>query len=151
MSLPSIHHTRFAFVSLLLGLALVGCKEASITDVNVPGGGQELVLDYARFESEVVEIFTRRGCDDAGCHGGGIRGTFQLSPESDKDAAYDFVQASLQVDPLQREASSLLLKPLSVQAGGSPHAGESPITTFTSVTDTDYQTILSWILAGELH
>jgi hypothetical protein len=138
-------------LSILLGLALTGCKEASITDLAIPGGGQELVLDYAQFESEVAGILTQRGCDDLSCHGGGIRGTFQLSPENQKDLAYDFAQAALQVDALTRENSTLLLKPLSVQAGGLPHAGEGPISTFTSVSDTDYQTILSWILAGELH
>jgi hypothetical protein len=135
----------------VLGLALPGCKEASLTDVDIPGGGQELVLDFARFQSEVAEVLTRRGCDDLSCHGGGIRGTFELSPENQKDLAFDFAQACLQVDALQRERSSLLLKPLAEQAGGSPHAGDNPTTTFASVSDTDYQTVLSWILAGELH
>ena len=151
MSLPSMSHRGFALFSVLLGLSLTACDEAQLTPPDLPGGGQVLVLDYARFENEVVEIFSRRGCDNLSCHGGGIRGTFELSPVSDKDPAFDFAQAVLQVETLEREASALLLKPLSVQAGGDPHAGEGPPSTFTSATDSDYQIILSWILAGELH
>lgn len=108
------------------------------------------MLDFNQFSSQVDEILTRRGCDNLSCHGGGIRGTFQLSPADAKDPSFDFVQASLQVDLAQREASALLLKPLAVEAGGEAHAGDSALSTFTSVSDTDYQTILSWILAGEL-
>ncbi len=108
------------------------------------------MLDFNQFSTQVDEIFTRRGCDNPSCHGGGIRGTFQLSPADAKDLSFDFAQASLQVDLGQREASALLLKPLAVEAGGEAHAGDSALSTFTSVSDTDYQTILSWILAGEL-
>ena len=151
MSLPSMSRQGFALFSALLGLFLMGCEEAVLTPPDLPGGGQALVLDYAQFDSEVAEIFTRRGCDNLSCHGGGIRGTFQLSPMNDKDVAFDFAQAVLQVEALEREDSALLLKPLSVQAGGDPHAGEGANSTFASVSDTDYQTILSWILAGELH
>jgi hypothetical protein len=144
--------TRLARFALLVAPALLfaACDEASITDPEVPGGGQELVLDFERFESEVAPILTQRGCDNLACHGGGIRGTFQLSPASAKDSEFDFQQALLQVDPLQRDASALLLKPLSVQAGGVAHAGDGPTTTISSVDDPDYQTVLDWILAGEL-
>jgi hypothetical protein len=150
MLLPSNSYRGPASLIALFCLGFVGCQEASITNPVIPGGGQELALDYAQFEAEVVDIFTRRGCDSASCHGGGIRGTFQLSPASDKDAGFDFAQASLQVDALQRETSALLLKPLAVQAGGTAHAGEGPTSTFDSDSDSDYQTILAWILAGEL-
>lgn len=150
MFLPSTSYRGPASLFALVCLGLVGCQEASITNPVIPGGGQELVLDYAQFEAEVVDIFTRRGCDSASCHGGGIRGTFQLSPASGKDPDFDFTQASLQVDALQREASALLLKPLAVQAGGTAHAGEGPTSTFDSDADADYQKILTWILAGEL-
>ena len=142
---------RIRLVLLALPVVLfAACDEASITDPVIPGGGQELVLDFARFETEVAPIFTERGCDNLACHGGGIRGTFQLSPTSAKNPDFDFDQASLQVDALQRDTSALLLKPLSVQAGGVPHAGDNPTTTIDSVNDTDYQTLRAWILAGEL-
>lgn len=135
---------------IVLALCAAGCDEASITEPEIPGGGQELVLDYPQFEAEVAQIFTARGCDNLACHGGGIRGTFQLSPVSDKDTSFDFDQASLQVDPLTRDASALLLKPLAQTSGGAPHAGESPTSTFASTDDPDYQTLRAWILAGEL-
>ena len=150
MSLPSTSYRGPASLFALLCLSLVGCGDASIMEPEVPGGGQELALDYAQFEAEVADIFTRRGCDSASCHGGGIRGTFELSPGNDKNTDFDFTQASLQVDPLQSEASALLLKPLAVQAGGTAHGGEGPNSRFDSVSDADYQTILAWILAGEL-
>lgn len=147
---PSTLYRGPASLFALICLVFVGCQEASSTNPVIPGGGQELALDYTQFEAEVADIFTRRGCDSSSCHGGGIRGTFQLSPASDKNTDFDFTQASLQVDAMQREASALLLKPLAVQAGGTAHAGEGPTSTFDSDSDTDYQKILAWILAGEL-
>jgi hypothetical protein len=150
MFLPLTSYRGPASVFALICLGLVGCQEASTTNPVISGGGQELALDYAQFEAEVVDIFTRRGCDSSSCHGGGIRGTFQLSPANAKNPGFDFEQASLQVDALQREASALLLKPLAVQAGGTAHAGEGPTSTFDSDSDTDYKAILTWILAGEL-
>ena len=137
-------------VMFLVAAPLAGCDEASITDPEIPGGGQELVLDFERFAADVAPIFTNRGCDNLACHGGGIRGTFQLSPNSAKDAEFDFEQAALQVDPLDRDASSLLLKPLSEIAGGVPHAGDGPTTTMNSVEDPDYATLRTWIQEGEL-
>ncbi|RKZ10377.1 hypothetical protein DRQ53_11405 [bacterium] len=150
MYLPPTSFRGPASLFALACLGFVGCQEASITNPVIPGGGQELILDYAQFEAEVVDVFTSRGCDSASCHGGGIRGTFQLSPASDKDPGFDFTQASLQVDARQRESSALLLKPLAVPAGGTAHGGEGPTSTFDSESDTDYQKILTWILAGEL-
>jgi hypothetical protein len=137
-------------VMFLVAASLTGCDEASITDPEISGGGQELVLDFERFATDVAPIFTNRGCDNLACHGGGIRGTFQLSPASAKDADFDFEQASLQVDPVNRDASSLLLKPLSEIAGGLPHAGDGPTTTINSVDDPDYATLRAWIQEGEL-
>ena len=136
---------------LLLVLGLIACDAADTTRPDPPGGGQELELDFARFEAEVTQILSQRGCDNLSCHGGGIRGTYELSPSSDKDSQFDFVQTALQVDSYDPEGSLLLLKPLSQTAGGLAHAGEGPTTSFASVDDADYQTILSWILAGELH
>ena len=148
---PNALARRFvAAVILLVALPLGACDEASITDPEIAGGGQELVLDYESFETNVAPIFTARGCDNLACHGGGIRGTFQLSPTSAKDPAFDFEQASLQVDPLDRASSTLLLKPLSEIAGGLPHAGDGPTTTMNSVDEPDYATLRTWIEEGEL-
>jgi hypothetical protein len=111
-----------------------------------PGGGSAYVLDYDVFVSDVDPILSAHGCDNLSCHGGGIRGTFELSPSDDKDVAMDFSQARLQVDGDVPEESPLLQKPLSEGAGGAAHAGTAP---FDSVDDADYQTILAWIEAGE--
>ena len=50
---------RIRLVLLALPVVLfAACEEASITDPEIPGGGQELVLDFARFETEIAPIFT---------------------------------------------------------------------------------------------
>jgi hypothetical protein len=106
-------------------------------------------MDYTEFATVVDPILTAHGCDDVSCHGGGIRGTFELSPANDKDTNLDFAQACLQVNPADPEASPLLAKALAGAAGGTAHAGDSPSVSFPSRDDPDYQTILAWILAGE--
>lgn len=102
-------------------------------------------LDEATFQSNVAPLFTTYGCDSRDCHGGGIRGTFELSPADAKNVAFDFEQASLQVWPQDRPMSPLLVKPLQDDGGVAPHSYEP----FTTTDDPAYQTILTWILAGE--
>ena len=104
------------------------------------------MLDYAVFESQVDPILTAKGCDNLDCHGGGIRGTFELSPFNDKDVNFDFSQACLQVDGNAPGASTLLMKPLAESAGGTAHGGGE---FFASIDDPDYQTLRAWIEAGE--
>lgn len=131
------------------GLALAtnhGCERPSTTAPEPPGGGQTFVLDFAAFETSVAPILTARGCDNLSCHGGGIRGTFELSPVDDKDLAFDFAQSRLQVNGTEPAASTLLLKPLDEGAGGTAHGGGAA---FASPGDPDYQTLLAWIEAGE--
>lgn len=147
---PSFSRRTLGALTALIAVGITGCDEATTTEPVIPGGGQALVLDYETFENDVVQIFTARGCDNSACHGGGIRGTFALSPSSDKDTDFDFDQASLQVNISALEGSALLLKPLSESSGGVAHAGDGPTTTFASTDDPDYQTLRDWILAGEL-
>ena len=132
---------------LVLGLLVatpIGC--VSPTDPPAPpGGGQEFELSYDGFQQSVAPVFAGFGCNAVECHGGGIRGTFQLSLITAPDPAFDFEQAALQVDPYDPSASKLLVKPLVVAAGGLPHSHEP----FTSTADAGYQAILDWILAGE--
>ena len=112
-----------------------------------PSGGQALVLDYATFASTVEPVLVKQGCDATGdCHGGGIRGTLQLSPPGAKDAQFDFNQVILEVYPTARDSSLILRKPLALTAGGLPHAFKP----FASVSDPDYQAIHAWIMAGVL-
>lgn len=110
-----------------------------------PGGGTALHLDYAEFAAAVEPILVRHGCDAEGdCHGGGIRGTLQLSPASAKNVRYDFDQVSLQVMSSDPDHSPILTKPLALAAGGSAHS----VKPFADTTDTEYLTIRAWVRAG---
>jgi hypothetical protein len=130
-----------------LGLATGhGCDRPSTTSPEPPGGGQTYVLDFASFESQVDPILTARGCDNLDCHGGGIRGTFELSPFNDKNVTFDFSQSRLQVNGADPAARSLLVKPLAEEAGGAAHGGGAA---FASTGDPDYQVLRAWIEAGE--
>jgi hypothetical protein len=112
-----------------------------------PGGGQRLVLSFAQYQQTVAPVLSTQGCDAGGdCHGGGIRGTFALSPVAAKSDPFDFEQASLQVNAYDRDASTLLTKPLAVAAGGVPHSFKP----FASTDDPGYQAIRAWIQAGVL-
>ena len=131
----------------LAGFALAqGCDRPSTTSPEPPGGGKTYVLDFAVFESQVDPVLTAHGCDDLNCHGGGIRGTFELSPFDDKDVSFDFAQSRLQVNGADPAASSLLMKPLAEAVGGAAHGGGEA---FASTDDTDYLALLAWIEAGE--
>lgn len=142
--------TRLATRCLLpAALALVGgCRPADTAVAPPPGGGAAWAWDEASFATSVAPVFTARGCDSIDCHGGGIRGTFALSPAGDKDLAFDFAQAGWQADGADPAASALLLKPLAVSAGGAPHAGDADGGIFATTDDPDYQAILAWIAAG---
>lgn len=122
---------------------LAGCNSPAEPPAP-PGGGQRFVLDYPTFASTVAPVFTAYGCNTTQCHGGGIRGTFALSPEGAEDPAFDFEQARLQVDPYDPTRSALLVQPLTESAGGVPHPWEP----FDSVEHPGYRAIEDWILAG---
>jgi hypothetical protein len=136
----------------MLGLCvwLGGCETAAPTDPAPVTGGREFVLDQDAFVSLVSPVLTSKGCDNTACHGGGRRGTFQLSPTDDKNLLFDFEQVSSQVNPLDREASNLLVKPLAPAAGGAEHTASSEQFGFMSTADPDYQALLAWIQDGEL-
>lgn len=130
-------------------LALAGgCRPADTVVAPPPGGGATWAWDLATFTTSVAPVFGARGCDSIECHGGGIRGTFALSPAGDKDLAFDFAQAGWQADGADPAASALLRKPLAVSAGGAPHAGDAEGGIFATTADPDYQAILAWIAAG---
>lgn len=130
-------------------LLAVGCSSDPTAPPapEIAGGGQERVLDYDRFVQAIAPVFAQHGCNATGdCHGGGIRGAFELSPDSAKDLQFDFVQAADQINDLIPEQSALLLKPLSESSGGLPHG----VTAFTDASDAGYQAILAWIEEAEL-
>ena len=78
------------------------------------------------------------------CHGGGIRGTLQLSPATAIDTAYDFAQISLQVTSNFPDQSPILTRPLADSAGGTAHA----VKVFADTNDTQWRTIRAWVRAG---
>jgi hypothetical protein len=128
----------------IMGFALLGCGDA-VSAPKPPSGGRAFELSAPLFAASVAPVLSERGCDAGGdCHGGGIRGTFELSPASAKDLAFDFEQARLQVDPYDRARSPLLAKPLAEPYGGAPHAFEP----FATADDPGYQAIRAWIEAG---
>lgn len=136
-----------AICLLALGSLLAGCESESPNAPDIPGGGDEYVLDEALFASAVAPILTAKGCDAGGdCHGGGIRGTYELSPQSAKDTDFDFNQSALQVDGYAPLSSRFLTEALADAAGGSAHAFKA----FASTDDPDWQSLRDWVLAGEL-
>lgn len=119
---------------------MTACRHAATPEP--PSGGTRFSLDYARFVADVEPILARRGCAaDGDCHGGGVRGTFALSPLDARDPAFDFAQASLQVDGYAPSESPILRKPLALEAGGAPHAAKP----FVDRNDTDFVALASWV------
>jgi hypothetical protein len=139
------------FRAPLVGAALaaplslaIGC--ASPTEPPAPvGGGAEYVLDYDAFAANVLPVLQSAGCRSTECHGGGIRGTYQLSSPDDVDSRFDFDQTVLQVRPHELEESPILTQPLAVAAGGELH----PYEPFESRDDPGYVALSAWVLSGE--
>ena len=145
---PSNANGRRAASLLIASLALPGVVHGCSSPTrpsDPPGGGQQLVLSYELFESTVAPVLVRHGCDATGdCHGGGIRGSLQLSPPLAKDLRFDFDQVVLQVSSSAPDASPILTEPLAIAAGGTAHAFKP----FASQADSDYIAIQEWIRAG---
>jgi hypothetical protein len=140
---PMTISSRIGFA--LLGIGVSGCGSANPA-TSPPTGGAVFELSADLFAATVEPVLVAEGCDAAGdCHGGGIRGTFELSPASAKDIAFDFEQARRQVNPYAPDASPILAKPLAEPIGGAPHSLEP----FASVDDPGYAAIRAWIDAGE--
>lgn len=124
--------------------ALLGCASPAAPPAP-PAGGLQVHLDYASFASAVEPILVAHGCDAEGdCHGGGIRGTLQLSPPGAKDTVYDFDQVALQVTAAHADQSPILTEPLALAAGGTPHG----VKVFADTNDVEYRTIRAWVRAG---
>ena len=131
-------------VLLVVPGSVHGCR-APNEPTPPPGGGTTLALDFTQFVQNVAPVLSRQGCDAGGdCHGGGIRGTLQLSPAGAKDDRFDFDQVRLQVSSSNPDASPILTEPLALAAGGTPH-GFKP---FATTSDTDYAAIRQWIQNG---
>jgi hypothetical protein len=136
---------RHAIACAAIGLCLAACDHASPADPTPPSGGRTYVLSYDSFAASVEPVLSAQGCDNLNCHGGGIRGTFQLSPPNAKDAHYDFNQACMQVTPADPKNSPLAMKPLAEECGGATHGGGA---FFFSLDDPNYVAILQWVESG---
>lgn len=130
--------------ALATAIALPGCSSPT-SPPPPPGGGSLPNLSFDQFAASVAPVLQQHGCDAGGdCHGAGIRGSLQLSPQDAKDPQYDFDQVVLQVWAAHPDQSPILTEPLSLTAGGTPHA----IKPFASTADSGYVAIRSWIQAG---
>lgn len=130
--------------SLALPGVLHGCS-APTAPAPPPGGGATLSLSFDAFVQSVEPVLVAQGCDAAGdCHGGGIRGSLELSPPGAKNTRFDFDQVVLQVSASAPDRSPILTEPLDLAAGGTPH----PVKAFASTGDAGYDAIRSWIMAG---
>ncbi len=143
--------TRLLKVFCLLFATAIpaGCDTADVTAPDPPTGGREYAVDFQVFTDEIDPLLTSLGCDNTACHGGGFRGTFLLSPNTNKDIDLDFAQVRLQIDPENPPASRVLVKPLAEAAGGVVHTADSEHFGFMSTDNPGYQAILTWIEAGE--
>jgi hypothetical protein len=122
---------------------LLGCA-SPVAPPAPPGGGTTTHLDFASFASAIEPMLVAHGCDAEGdCHGGGIRGTLQLSPPSAKNARYDYDQVVLQVTPADPDHSPILTRPLEIAAGGTAH----PLKVFADTSDVEYRALRSWVRA----
>ncbi|NOT34270.1 MAG: hypothetical protein HOP12_08895 [Candidatus Eisenbacteria bacterium] len=131
--------------SLVLPGVVHGCSSPTEPPAP-PSGGQQVVLSYALFQSSVEPVITRHGCDAEGdCHGGGIRGTLELSPPGAKNAQFDYNQLSLQVWATALESSPILTEPLAIAAGGTPHQFKP----FATKSDSDWVALHAWVTSEE--
>lgn len=131
-----------ACLLLALGALVVACGDPSAEE---------------RFRSEVAPVLERR-CLSPACHGvapgaevaGEVidRRYFYVDVDdagriADADAAYENVKARINTVEAP-EASTLLRKPLVLEAGGLPHAGGHP---FARREDPDFEVVRRWIAA----
>lgn len=143
-SSTALRAASLVVASLALPGVLHGCS-APTAPVPPPGGGTTLNLSYDGFVQNVEPVLVAAGCDATGdCHGGGIRGSLELSPPGAKDTRFDFDQVALQVSAMAPDQSPILTEPLDLAAGGTPH----PVKVFASTGDAGYDAIRSWIMAG---
>ena len=136
--------TAIAFALAALSGVVHGCSTPT-QPAPPPAGGRSLDLNYDQFVAQVEPIIVHHGCDAVGdCHGGGIRGSLQLSPPSAKNPRYDFDQVALEVSAYTPDSSLILTKPLALAAGGTAHS----VKPFAPTADSEYQVVRGWILAG---
>ena len=119
----------------------------------LPPGAE--ALDYQYFKVRVQPIFLKKRPGNARCivcHETGAPRLVALSPNAtmwDEEQSQRNFQAWLRVvNPADPMASRLLKHPLAAEAGGDPfHAGGKH---WTSQSDPEFQTLLSWIKGAKL-
>ncbi len=145
--------TALADGSLTVTAALPGGAQAE-SAVRIQGAQAARPFNFAR---DIGGILTKRGCNQAACHGGVKgRGGLKLSanalyPKDDfewitKGGAYQVLTAEIKGERIPRvdlknpEASLLLAKPTMA----TPHGGGKRLETDSE----DYKTILGWVKSG---
>ena len=145
--------TAIADGSLTVTAALPGGAHAD-AQVRIQGAQAARPFNFAR---DIGGILTKRGCNQAACHGGVKgRGGFKLSanalyPKDDfewitKGGSYQVLTAEVKgervprVDVKNPEASLLLTKPTMT----TPHGGGKRLETDSE----DYKSILGWVKSG---
>lgn len=144
-------HAELWLLSAALG---AGCADYSGWD------GQVVEPDFALFEAEVYPVLLRDCAFDA-CHGSRQRYLFVMGPgrprwsaevEVDDPAdprevqlSYERARSMLTTADTVNE-SLLLLKPLSINSGGSAHKGTDNLgrDVYQTIDDEGYQALLRW-------
>lgn len=144
--------TRVAVASSFVLALVAGCAD-------VEAGPGLAAPERVMFDSEVWPILVR-DCGFSACHGAAPRffrvlgpGHERLDPatrlnapvtEAELQLSYDRARSML--DESQPNDSALLLKPLSVEAGGSGHEGTDAFgrNVYHSVDDPSFQVLVRW-------
>lgn len=117
----------------------------------------EGILDYNRFISEIEPLLLTETYASPGpspmtcfaCHGDTSHAAFTAFPLRMNEPRQNFVEASRHVEVLSPDTSDLLLKPLAIAAGGTPHglnANDGGEQFANTTTDVAYRTIQQWIV-----
>ena len=111
------------------------------------GGTTPVILDNPSFETNIQEIFVRRGCTASNCHGTAMQGDLGLASASASYANLVNVASTGdpnldRVEPNDIAASYLWLKVSGTTAGDQMPQGGTPLN------NVDQTNIMNWINTG---
>ncbi|HLG19314.1 MAG TPA: hypothetical protein VI895_05800 [Bdellovibrionota bacterium] len=139
---------RAAFVFLLVSICSCGSVDVANLDpkeFSTTGGtttGTDCTTVAASFATDVVPIFSGRGCNASGCHTGAApAGNLDLTASLGAPALFTNATSNSRVSTSSPSDSKLLRKPLGLDSHGGGKV-------YDSITDADYVTAYCWISAG---